>query len=287
MRERYVLILVSLNPDETDLSGVEFPEFGHIESKDYQPDKDIRHGLYGTLWGRADAEHWLNSDEDAKWRVVKAENNDEIIPIDPLYNFVKFRKGMVVATGTRKQCSEYICTNCSQHKECDKSQCNLISLKIKTTEKDSHAVVRGAGAIAETNKAGSHAINLGDAGGAKAEGWGSHAISVGANSNAMASGEEGMAFTMGTHSRCIAPQNRGVAVNAAFSGFVGAGKRGCAVGIGECSIARAGVRGFIALKYNDGKRDRLKVGYVGEDIEADTMYRVTDSGEFEVVESPA
>ena len=141
--------------------------------------------------------------------------------------------------------------------------------------------------MAETNKAGSHAINLGNSGGAKAEGWGSHAISVGANSNAMSSGEEGVAFTIGTDSRCVAPQDNGMAMSASFSGFVGAGNRGCAVGIGECSIARAGVRGFIALKYNDGKRDRLKVGYVGEDIEADTIYRVTESGEFEVVESPA
>jgi len=33
MRERYVLILVSLNPDKTDVSGIEFPDFGYVEAK--------------------------------------------------------------------------------------------------------------------------------------------------------------------------------------------------------------------------------------------------------------
>jgi len=38
--------------------------------------------------------------------------------------------------------------------------------------------------------------------------------------------------------------------------------------------AKAGPNGCIALAFDDGKRPRIVVGYVGEGIEADTFYRV-------------
>lgn len=284
MRERYVLLLVSLNPDSTDLSGIKFPECGYVESKTYQPDKDIRNGLYGTLWGKTDAQYWLNKDPKTQWRVVKAENNDEIIPLDKAYNFVKFRKGMVVAGNSRIECADYICSHCSQHETCDKLECSLVGLKMQAMEKDVHIVAKGMGSVAESTKPGSHAINVAGAGSAKASGWGSHAVTLGPVSDAVVSGEEAMAFSAGLDSRAIAMQEGGMALSGSFGGFIAAGKSGCAVGLGDCSLAMAGEFGFIALKYNDGERDRLRVAYVGEEIEAETLYRVTESGELEVVE---
>ena len=41
--------------------------------------------------------------------------------------------------------------------------------------------------------------------------------------------------------------------------------------------AKAGQNGCIALCWYDGTRNRIVIGYVGENgIEADTFYRVTD-----------
>jgi hypothetical protein len=48
-------------------------------------------------------------------------------------------------------------------------------------------------------------------------------------------------------------------------------------------VAKAGENGCFALCWHDGKRNRIVVGYVGEDgIEADTFYRVADGKLFRV-----
>ena len=44
-----------------------------------------------------------------------------------------------------------------------------------------------------------------------------------------------------------------------------------------------GANGAIALAWHDADRPRIAVGYVGEGLEADTWYRLSDKGEFEVV----
>ena len=284
MRERYVLILVSLNPDKTDVSGIEFPDFGYVESINYQPDKDIRKGLYGTLWGRVNGDHWLNSDKEAQWCVVKVENNDEIIELDSTCNFIKFRKGMVVSSGIRQDCSKYICSNCPNKENCNMDNCELVGLNSEEPDKsDIHVFRQGAFSISNTVEPGCHAINSGVAGCSNAHAWGAHAIAFGKNSCALTVGDEGVSFNTGTESKSMANHDLGIAINTGLKGLVSVGKRGGAIGIGDLNLARAGVSGFIALKYNDGKRDRMKIGYVGEDIEANTVYRVTSLGEFQSV----
>ena len=107
MSTYYVYILVSLNPDRTDCSGNKYPKIGHIESKAYFPDDNNFHGLYGSYLGKIPS-HWVNTDPQAVWSVVKCENNDEIIFLDKRANFVKFRSGMVVFDGSREECEQYI-----------------------------------------------------------------------------------------------------------------------------------------------------------------------------------
>jgi hypothetical protein len=284
MRERYVFVLVSLNPDSTDISGVEFPESGYVESKKFQPDKDIRNGLYGTLWGRVNGGHWLNTDTDAKWCVVKVENNDEIIEIDPVYNFVKFRKGMIVSTGVKEECSKYICSHCPEKDKCDKNECSLLALDTELEEQDSHVFRRGAFSISKTEEAGCHALNAGESGVSESGGWCSHAIALAPGSKSESKGPESISLVAGPSSQSVSKNIFGIAISTDIDSISVVGNRGYAVGLGEYSSAQAGDRGVIALKYNDGKRDRLKIGYVGEDIEKDKAYRINESGEFEEVE---
>lgn len=108
MQSRYALVLISLNPDKTDLSGNKYPESGYIEATSYKPDQDIRHGLYGTLWGKTTSTKWLNMDEKAYWTVARCEKNDDLIALDPRQNFFKFRAAMVVFNGNLETCSDYI-----------------------------------------------------------------------------------------------------------------------------------------------------------------------------------
>lgn len=284
MQKKYVLLLVSLNPDSTDLSGLIYPESGYIESKDYLPDKDIRRGLYGTLWGKVEGDHWLNTDPQAQWRVINIKNNDEMVFLEPMYNFIKFRKGIIVCSGTKQKCSTYICSNCPQ-KKCDKENCQLVGMHTKNEdEPDTHILSRGANSISETDSAGCHAINTGNAGTSETKGWGSHAVTLGPKSKSIVRGDESVAFAIGTESYVVAEQDGGIAMSLSLGGNLSAGKRGCAIGLGGCTLAKAGARGFIALKYSDGKRDRLAVGYVGEGIESGVIYGVNDVGEFHPVE---
>jgi hypothetical protein len=61
---------------------------------------------------------------------------------------------------------------------------------------------------------------------------------------------------------------------AASSGY---GSKAAAVGLRGRS--KAGDNGCFALFWNDGKRDRITVAYVGEDgVKADTWYRLNDTG---------
>ena len=50
------------------------------------------------------------------------------------------------------------------------------------------------------------------------------------------------------------------------------------------SRAKAGPNGAIALAWHDGTRPRIAVGYVGEELKADTWYRLDDKGNFVEVE---
>jgi hypothetical protein len=104
------------------------------------------------------------------------------------------------------------------------------------------AFIRGrAGYTAESSATGDygHASATGDYGHASASGYSGHASATGDYGHASASGYYGWACT------------------------------------GRNGAAKAGIDGTISILWWDGKRNRLAVGYVGEDgIKADTLYQV-------------
>ena len=89
---------------------------------------------------------------------------------------------------------------------------------------------------------------------------------------------------------------RGEAATAGYKGTATAGYKGTATAgnwgtatagesgtatAGESGTATAGKEGVLCIKWWDGKRYRLVVGYVGEDgIQADKYYRLDDAGKF-------
>lgn len=107
MNSRYVLVLISLNPDRTDCSGNIYPEIGHIKAKEFQPDRSILKGLYGTAWANYLYKRWLNPHPEGQWCVVKTSRNS-IIPLDKDNGLIKFDSGMVVLSGTKKECENFI-----------------------------------------------------------------------------------------------------------------------------------------------------------------------------------
>ena len=284
--QRYVLVLVSLNPDHSDLSGNVYPEVGHIAAKQYKSNGDIRYGLYGTLWGQSEGAQWMNPDPNAQWRVVKIENNEDIVALDPEYNFVKFRSGMVVCSGSKFECCKHICTCCPNSDKCDQTECGLVAVALKPHGDLKHTLSRGEDSISETLPDYTHALNLGDRSSARTEGVGSHAITVGNNCASVVSGDESCAVVLGVNSTAVSQGKNGSAISISDYSQVVAGPGGTAIGLGLDSVVMTGVGGSIVLKYLDGNKVKLKVANAGEEIKADTPYHMVNGKLRQFAESP-
>ena len=96
-----------------------------------------------------------------------------------------------------------------------------------------------------------------------------------------ASGNYSQLAASGNYSQLAAS---GYASKLAASGYASklaaSGDYSIAMSAGLRSRAKAGVDGCIALTWHDGSRYRVSVGYVGEDLRAETWYALDDKGEF-------
>ncbi len=118
----------------------------------------------------------------------------------------------------------------------------------------------------------SKAASSGDRSTAASSGDGSTAASSGYVSTAASSGDRSTAASSGKYSKAA---SSGDGSTAASSGY---GSKAASVGL-QC-FSKAGDNGCFVLFWNDGKRDRVTVAYVGENgIKADTLYGLNASGE--------
>jgi len=105
-----------------------------------------------------------------------------------------------------------------------------------------------------------------------ASGYGSQLAASGNGSQLAASGNGSQLAASGNYSQLAASGN--------YSKLAASGSKSIVLGVYSCT-ASAGKDGAIALCWFDGKRPRIAVAYVGENgIKANTIYRVSDSGEF-------
>jgi len=105
-----------------------------------------------------------------------------------------------------------------------------------------------------------------------ASGYGSQLAASGNGSQLAASGNYSQLAASGNYSKLAASGN--------YSKLAASGSKSIVLGVYSCT-ASAGKDGAIALCWFDGKRPRIAVAYVGENgIKANTIYRVSDSGEF-------
>lgn len=278
MEEQFALVLVSLNPDSSDLSGFIYPKHGYIEARYYKPNNDIRFGFYGTLWGECRESTWLNPDPSAQWRVVRVEKNQEIVSLDPSQNFIKFHRGQVAYSGVKYSCAQYIMTNVEIKPD------EMMGGKLFSIAKDDHLLAKGFESTAHTESAKSHAINVATKGKARASGQMSHAIALGSEGEAIATGDEGNAFAI---YKAIAKGKRSHAVCTEDNGHVVVGKQGIAVALGNDCTAVGGEKSVLILAHKQGQRLRFAIGYVGEGLDAGVVYHLNESGFFEEVQSPA
>ena len=274
MSERYVLLLCTLNPDRTDLSGNKYPESGYVSAKNFRFDDNILCGLYGLLWGKSESKEWLNLDPEAKWVVVRTEINDDLIRLSN--SFYKFRSGMIVCSGERDTCTEYI----FKHAPAE-LQSSVIGFKKSSQIKDTHIMTNGFESCAITTAPSTHAVNVGEKGTATSNGWNSHAICTGNSANAKAAGDESLALTALSGSNCESLGSDCRAIAAGNNSTLVVGEKGMALGLAPNCVVTAGEDSMVFLVYRD-ENDKLrgKIGYVGENLEANISYRLSETGEF-------
>lgn len=290
MNDNTVLILATYR----DKSNSEFPypELGPFEWSPLSLN-DVHNQPYGLLRGEGPAES-LDMHYDAIWLVIRALESDLVKD----GNVVKFSKGEVIYAGTREIATSMLKAEYPW---------SAVVCCIATPIGGAHAI-SGAHGVSIGPFNGDNAIS-GESGIAiagdysKAEtGYAGRAVAgengkayagadgraeVGRNGSAKV-GERGIAIagdygtaTAGDHGKAIAGAcgmakagNYGIAT-AGTGGTAIVGENGIA-SVGNNGFASAGANGEIRISWLDMKSDRYRtiVGYVGEDIEAGSLYSV-------------
>lgn len=273
MYNRYSLILVSLNKDMSDAGGNIYPEDGPVKCREFTANTKITSGLYGTDGGRFTENPYCNVLPGDPWVVVRIEINDDLIVVSKEYNLVKFREGTVVFFGDLDKCAEHIQLNSRNgDDEADIRSASIAGSKILT---DSHAFHHGFNGKAHTSGAGKHAFASGTNGHAIVDNLESHAIAAGHRSRAVAVEDGCCAIALQSQSRARSCGENGVSIAMGLdSTSISSGENSISAALAPNCKGSAGEGGVLVLGWlKDGKL-RVKVGYVGEDVEANELYYV-------------
>jgi len=293
MLHRYVLILVTLHPDMTDAVGNKYPGSGLVKCDNFVKDKDLRTGLFGTLWGKSESGLWFNKGDDISWAVIKSELNANMIALEPESYQVKFESGIVVHLSGKESCARFIANHqddirrlvdegeAVQRGEIAGATIETTADSIETSAVGSHVLTNGYASRAITRGISTHAVNAGVEGVSTAMNDYANAVAMGVSSLAVTSGEYGKAIVTAPASRCRAIGELGKAIAVeAHSTAISSGVKGIAACLGLEGEGAAGDDGVLILAYDDGDRTRYQVGYVGEGIRANTVYRCDENGKF-------
>ncbi len=272
-----VLVLRSNDKDNRSYGNFQYPMEGAVEASDWDPKPQCGSGLHGFLWGAGDG-RLANWDEAAKWMVLEVETEEGFVDLG---DKVKFRRGRVVLVADRKTATDYVLANrpTSEAKPVIGSIVAAGDYGTATAGEGGTATAGNGGTATAGNGGTATAGNNGTA----TAGYNGTAT-AGYNGTATA-GKYGTA-TAGDYGTATAG-DYGTAT-AGYDGTATAGDYGTATAgdygtatAGYDGTATAGEGGIIQIKYWDGKRSRLAVGYIGEDnLEANVSYTLDSKGKF-------
>ncbi len=261
-----VLIIRTVKADMTSHNGYVWPRSGVAECPDWEPTSKCGNGLHGLLWGVG---NWslLSSAHDAIWIVAEVE---EWIDID---GKVKFPRCNVVYCGGMAEALVRV----------------LCSPNFPITDKTTgdYSTAAGSGEYSKAASSGDYstAASSGDASTAASSGYYSTAASSGYYSTAASSGDSSTAASSGNYSTAASSGSDSKAASSGdYSTAASSGRNTIAMAAGLNCIVKSGEHGCLATAWFDGTRNRIAVGYVGENgIRPNTPYRVNSRGEFEEV----
>lgn len=296
MLYKHVLALVSLHPDMKDAVGNEYPTSGYISHNGFVKDKSIDSGLFGVLWGRSSINFFGVNDKDEVCVVVKIELNSNAITLDDEYG-VKFENGIVIFCGNRESSARFIVNYKEDVRNIvdgediiSKNDISGVVIEnttntIEIVNHNRHAITTGYASRSITHGVSSHAIATGSEGSATATNDFANAIVTGNDGIAIASGVHSKSIATGTNSRCRTSGDLGKSIAAGYGSVsISDGKNGMAICLDDDGQAAAGYNGMLILAYHDkNNKKRIGIGYVGENVKPNTIYRCNENGEFEEV----
>ena len=144
------------------------------------------------------------------------------------------------------------------------------------------AQIGSSGNYARIGSSG-YAAQIGSSGYAAQIGSSGDDARIGSSGDDARIGSSGYAARIGSSGNYARIGSSGYAAQIGSSGYaaqiVATGENATIVCAGSNARVKAGKDGCFALTWHDGNRNRIVVGYVGEDgIKADTWYRVDESG---------
>ncbi len=164
----------------------------------------------------------------------------------------------------------------------------IISATKKIVSSGDSAQIGSSGDSAQIGSSGNYA-QIGSSGNYAQIGSSGDYARIGSSGNYARIGSSGDSAQIGSSGNYARIGSSGNSARIGSSGnsaqIEATGKNSILACVGENCIAKSAEGGCIALRYTDASgRARLAVGYVGEDIEADSWYRAGKEGKLEKVE---
>ena len=293
---KYVWVLRTSDKHRRSYNGFQWPEKGMVEAQDWDPVWECGNGLHGALWGEGDGS-LFNWNVDATWQIVKVLRSD----IGCLDGKVKFPRGEVIFSGSRKEATNKMyrkrpgaiiggTATVGTYGTATAGYWGIATAGYRGTATAGYRGTATAGArgiatvgtygtatagnegtatagYGGTATVGTYGIATAGNEGTATAGYGGTATA--GYGGAATAGNEGTA-TVGTYGTATAG-NEGTAT-AGYLGTATAGNEGTATA-GYGGTATAGQGGELRIRWKDGSRYKLAVGYVGEDgIRANVAY---------------
>ena len=242
------LVLRTSDKDGTAYNGFKWPASGPVECPDWKANEECGNGLHGILWPEGD---WADIKEydEAIWQVVEVEEST-LIKLD---GKVKFPRGEVIYSGSMAVAFNIVAK--AWLATIPKSYANVDAADPLTTDKE-EARIGSSGNSAQIGSSGDSA-KIGSSGYYAKIGSSGYYARIGSSGDSAQIGSSGY-----------------------YAQIDSTGKDSVIACAGSVSRFRAAAGGCISAPWDDGERTRFAVGYVGENIDADTWYEVSGKGEF-------
>jgi hypothetical protein len=260
-----VLVLRTSDKDGKAHGGFQWPSSGPVECSDWNSKAECGNGLHGILWPEGDWSDIKNYDEPL-WQVVEVEESTLV----KIGGKVKFPRGEVIYSGDFAVALNMVAK--AWLAQIPKSYANAGDDPLTTDKRDARIGSSGDSALIGSS---GYSAQIGSSGYYARIGSSGYYAQIGSSGDSAQIGSSGYSARIGSSGDSARIGSSGDSAR-----IDSTGKNAVIACAGSVTKFRASENGCIAAPWHDGNRIRFAVGYVGENIKADTWYSISEQGEF-------